>query len=65
MVLEMYIDGKLADSAPLSLSKITNGEEKELYIRGAVNHLLEKWDDLIEDQNFDPKFCIKGQFSFR
>ncbi len=65
VILEMYINGKLVDSTVLSIRQIYDPAERELYIQGAVNHLLEEWNDLIEDQNLKPQFFIKGQFSFR
>jgi hypothetical protein len=59
MVLEMYLNNKLVDSTPLSLSKINNVEERKLYIQGAVNHLLERWDGLIEDQHLKHDFFTR------
>jgi hypothetical protein len=56
----MYIDGKLLDTSFLSIQKITNLEERNLYIQGAVNDLLEKWSDLLEDQNLQPQFFVKA-----
>jgi hypothetical protein len=60
----MYIGDKLVDSSALSLSKITDRNEREWYIQGAINELSEKWHDLIEDQNLQAAFFIKGQSPF-
>lgn len=62
MVLEMYIDNKLVDSLPLSAHKIIDSTERELYIQGAINHLKEIWDDLVEDQELKSHFYIKPTF---
>jgi hypothetical protein len=64
MTLGMYIDGKLVDCSVLSIHKITNLQERELYIQGAVNALHEKWSDLLEDENRKLQFFIRGQFDF-
>lgn len=64
MTLEMYINGKWVDSTPLSLCKIGDPEERQLYIQGAANDLMEKWEDLLEDQELEVAFFIRGQFRF-
>lgn len=64
MLLQMFIDGKLVDSSLLSLHKMNNNRERDDYIQGAVNELLENWSDLIEDQNLKPEFFIKSERSF-
>lgn len=64
MILQMYLDGKLVDASVLNIHRLGDERERELYIQGAVNELLEKWEDLIEDQNLEPRFYIKSQFSF-
>lgn len=64
MVLQMFLDGKLVESVLLSVHKINNYFERDAYIQGAVNALLEKWDDLLEDHDMEPQFYIKGEFSF-
>jgi hypothetical protein len=64
MVLQMFIDGKLVDTLPLSVHKINDYKEQDAYIQGAVNALLEKWNDLLEDQGLEPQFFIKGEFGF-
>jgi hypothetical protein len=64
MILQMYIGDKLVDSLALSLAKITDRNEREWYIQGAINELSEKWCDLIKDQNLQVEFFIKGQLPF-
>ena len=64
MILQMYLDGKLVDASTLAIRRLGDERERELYIQGAVNELLEKWGDLIQDQNVAPQFYIKSQFSF-
>lgn len=59
MVLEMYLNNKLVDSLPLSLAKISNDNERMLYIQGAINHLLEIWEDSIKEQQSQPNFYIR------
>jgi hypothetical protein len=58
MVLQMYIDGKLVDSIALNLGYIHNAKERQLYVQGAINDLMERWSDLIEDQKLQPEFYI-------
>jgi hypothetical protein len=58
MVLQMYIDGKLVDSIALNLGYIHNAEERQLYVQGAINDLLERWDALLEEQELQPEFYI-------
>lgn len=55
----MYIGDELVDSTMLSINKINDMREREWYIQGAVNELLEKWHDEIEDQGWKPQFFIK------
>ncbi|HVF81297.1 MAG TPA: hypothetical protein VM884_05165 [Flavisolibacter sp.] len=62
MILQMYIGDKLVDSSVLSLTKISDVQEREWYIQGAINQLLEHWSDLIKDQDPKVEFFIKGQF---
>lgn len=58
MLLQMFVDGKLIDTALLSVHKIQDAKEQEYYIQGAVNDLLEKWEDWLKDQNAKPQFFI-------
>lgn len=64
MVLRMFIEGKLVDSSVLSLHKISDERERDWYIQGAVKDLLEKWEDLVQDQNLNVQFFISGDFRF-
>lgn len=64
MLLQMFIDGKLVDSSLLSIHMMNNYKERDDYIQGSVNELLERWSDLIEDQNLVPEFFIMSKFSF-
>ena len=56
MLLQMFIDGKLVDSSLLSIQMMNNYKERDDYIQGSVNESLERWNDLIEDQNLRPEF---------
>jgi hypothetical protein len=60
----MYIDGKLVDSTPLNLHQIHDSSERDLYIQGAINFLLENWDEPIDDQKLEPQFFIRGKSQF-
>ena len=64
MLLQMFIEGKLIESVPLSVHKISDYKEREAYLQGAVNELLEKWSNLLEDPNLEPQFYIVGEFPF-
>ena len=64
MILQLYFGDELVDSTVLSLTKINVIKERELYIKGAINAMREKWSDLIEDQKLAPAFYIKGDFKF-
>lgn len=61
MVLEMYINGKLIDSALLSVHQFDGSPERDLYIQGGVNELLERWDKLIQLHDAEPQFFIRPQ----
>jgi hypothetical protein len=65
MVLQMFIDGKLIENVPLSVHKIRDYKERDAYIQGAMNELLEKWSDLLEAKNLEPQFYINGEFPFQ
>ena len=58
MVPQMYFDGKLVDSIALNFGYINNAEERQLYVQGAINDLLERWDALLEEQESQPEFYI-------
>lgn len=45
MLLLLYVNNTLVDSTPLSLHHLNNEAERQAYIRGAINHLLELWED--------------------
>ena len=62
MVLQMYISEKLVESLVLSRTEIADLKERELYVQGAINELLEKWGDIINDQHLKAAFFIKGEF---
>lgn len=59
MLLQMFIGDKLIEAVPLSVNKISDMREREGYIQGAVNELLERWDDVIAGQELQPEFFIK------
>lgn len=59
MFLLLYINDKLIDAEPLNLAYLNNDGERQTYIRGAMNHLLEKWSDVLEEQAVEPRFVIK------
>lgn len=60
MILQMYINSTLVHSSVLSLTNMTDLKEREWYIQGAINELLEAWSELIENQNLKAEFFIKG-----
>jgi hypothetical protein len=60
----MYIGDRLVDSSVLSLTNLNDSQQREWYIQGAINELLEKWDHLIKDQNLEVEFFIQGQLRF-
>lgn len=64
MLLQIFIEGKLVDTVLLSVHKISDYKERKAYIQGAVNELLEKWEDLLDDQGLEPQFFIRGVFNF-
>lgn len=33
---------------------------REAYVQGAIKEMLEKWEDLIKDQDLKPDFYIKS-----
>lgn len=57
----MYIADKLVESCPLSIYKINNFKEREWYIQGAINELMEKWEDVLHDAEVKPEFYLREQ----
>jgi hypothetical protein len=55
----MYIGDKLVDQVVLSQTAMHNVEEREAYIQGAINDLLEKWEHLIQGDGQQPRFTIR------
>ena len=58
----MYIAGKLVDEAPLSNSVLRMDAERYAYIQGAINDLLEKWSDLLDEDGSAPRFTLVSDF---
>ena len=56
----MYIGDKLVDQTILSSRAMHDETTQHNYIQGAINNMLEKWSDLIEDQDLKPRFYIKA-----
>jgi hypothetical protein len=46
----MCIQDKLVDQSQLRLHAIMDDHLRAAYLQGAVTELLEKWEDLLEDQ---------------
>lgn len=59
MLLQMFIGDKLIEAVPLSINKISDTRDRDWYIQGAVNELLEKWQVEIKKQDLKPQFFIK------
>jgi hypothetical protein len=55
----MYIGDKLLDQRLLSYRAIQDETLRQAYIQGAINDMLEKWQDLIDDQQLKQQFYIK------
>jgi hypothetical protein len=55
----MYISDKLLDQRLLSYRAIQDETLRQAYIQGAINDMLEKWQDLIDDQQLKQQFYIK------
>jgi hypothetical protein len=60
MVLQMFIGDTLLDSSILSLTQMNDNTERERYIEHMINELLEKWSDVINQQNSKVEFFIDG-----
>ena len=58
--LLMYINDKLIDQAILSYRAMQDPNLREAYVQGAIKEMLEKWEDLIKDQDLKPDFYIKS-----
>ena len=54
----MYIGDKLIDKTILSYRAMNDQNLREAYMQGAIEELLEKWDDLIKNQDLKPRFDI-------
>jgi hypothetical protein len=62
MVLQMYISEKMVESLVLTRTKMADMKEREWFVQGAINELLAKWGDVINDQHLKADFFIKGEF---
>ena len=56
----MYIGDKLVDQCFLSYRAMHDPRLREAYVQGAIHDMLEKWEDLIKDQDLKPQFFIRG-----
>jgi hypothetical protein len=59
LVLQLHIGDKVVDQTILSYRAMQDENLRDAYVRGAMNDLLEKWEDLIKDQDLPMKFYIK------
>ena len=57
----MYIDDKLVDQSILNSSAMQDIALREGYVQGAINHMLEKWDDLIKEYGLKPQFYLTNK----
>jgi hypothetical protein len=57
----MYIGDKLIDQTSLSYRAMHDHKLREAYVQGAINEILEKWEDQIKDHILKPQFYIKGK----
>lgn len=64
MWLQMYLGDKLIDHSQLSLEKIQQAGEREAYIQGAIQDMLERWSDELDAGEGVPQFYIKPAFPF-
>lgn len=44
MNLLFYINGNLIDTYPLALHRLADDKERQAYLQGVINHLLEQWE---------------------
>lgn len=59
MHLLLYLNDKLVDTEPLNLTRLTDHKERDAYIQGAMNLLLEKWSNVLEEPDVEPRFVLK------
>lgn len=59
MQLLLYLKDKLVDTEPLHLTHLTDHKERDVYIQGAMNLLLEKWRHVLEEADAEPRFVLK------
>ena len=59
----MYIGDKLVDQTVLSYRAMQDQTLREAYVQGAINDMLEKWEDLIQEYQIKPQFYIKSKVS--
>ena len=52
----MYIGDKLVDQTILSARTMHDESLRHAYVQGAIKNMLEKWSDLIEGQDEEPRF---------
>lgn len=58
MTLHMYLDDKLVDTAPLNAAVMQRSEDRADYLQGAIQELLEKWSDILDKSDVQPRFSI-------
>jgi hypothetical protein len=59
VLLKLYLGDKLVDQTLLSHHAMKDLILRDAYVQGAMKALLERWDDLIEDQRLKPQFYIQ------
>ena len=59
MHLLLYLNDKLVDIEPLNLTHLSDNKERDGYIQGAMQLLLEKWDVALDEPGVKPRFELK------
>jgi len=57
----MYIGDKQVDQIILSYRAMQDQTLREAYVQGAIQDMLEKWEDLIKESQLEPQFYIKSK----
>lgn len=59
MHLLLYLNDKLVDIEPLNLTHLKESKERDGYMQGAMQLLLEKWSDALDEPGVEPRFELK------
>ncbi|MBD0283883.1 MAG: hypothetical protein ICV79_00455 [Flavisolibacter sp.] len=60
MFLRMYLADHLIDELPVFPNLLPSQQHHELYIKGIVSGLKEKYNELISNTKHAPKFFLEG-----